>query len=427
MTGISKICRDCGAGAESRAPRCAACDSPRFVAHPELFDLSVAHLDCDAFYASVEKRDNPALEDRPVIVGGAQRGVVSTACYIARAFGVKSAMPMYKARALCPDAVILKPDMRKYGAVARQIRDKMRALTPLVEPLSIDEAFLDLGGTARLHGAAPAPLLVRLQAEIRKEIGVTVSVGLSHNKFLAKIASDREKPRGFSVIGKAETVAVLASMPVGVIWGVGAKMAARLEADGFRTLKDLQSADAARLAALYGALGLRLARLAFGEDSRRVDPEGERKTISAETTFETDLSALDRLDPILWRLCERVAAQLKAAGLSGRVVNLKLKDAAFRTLTRRVSLERPTHLARLIYDAAAPLLTREADGRAFRLIGVGVGDLMEGAGTGTRDLFADPREQRLEAEDQAVDAIRKRFGDSAISSGRAFAKPRARP
>ncbi len=424
MTGKYALCRACGKIAPEAAAACSACDSPLLLRHEELFGLAIAHLDCDAFYAAVEKRDDPGLADRPLIIGGGKRGVVSTACYVARTYGVKSAMPMFKALALCPDAVVLPPDMKKYGAVAKLIREKMQRLTPLVEPLSIDEAFLDLSGTERVHGAPPAVSLVRLQTDIAREIGVTVSIGLSHNKFLAKIASDLDKPRGFSLIGRAETERVLARLPVTAVWGVGAKMAERLKADGLATIGDVQKTDAATLARRYGEMGLRLARLSFGDDRRRVNPEGERKTVSAETTFHEDIRDKARLDPILWRLCEKVSALMKRQSLMGRAVILKLKDSQFQILTRRTSLERPTNLARLIFDSAEPLLAAAVDGRPWRLIGVGLGDLSEGAASGNLDLFTAARERRIEAQEHAVDAIREKFGDKSIRAGRGL---RGRP
>jgi DNA polymerase-4 len=392
--------------------------------HQELSSLAIAHLDCDAFYAAVEKRDDPLLADRPVIIGGGKRGVVSTACYLARTFGVRSAMPMFKALALCPDAAVLRPDMQKYGAVARDIREKMLRLTPLVEPLSIDEAFLDLSGTERVHDATPVESLARLQNEIERDIGVTVSIGLSHNKFLAKIASDLDKPRGFSVIGRAETRKRLAALPVTMVWGVGAKMAERLRVDGLATIGDVQRLDASILAARYGEMGLRLARLSVGDDRRRVDPEGGRKTVSAETTFNEDIRDGAALQPILWRLCEKVSKQLKHQSLSGRAVVLKLKDSRFQTITRRKSLERPTNLARLLYECAEPLLAGAVDGRPWRLIGVGAGDLVDGAGAGNLDLFTAARERRIEAQEQAMDAIREKFGDKAIGAGRSWSERR---
>ncbi|MBV1707528.1 MAG: DNA polymerase IV, partial [Hyphomicrobiales bacterium] len=275
------LCRDCLNFSAAGARRCAHCGSPRLLAHAERDRLSVAHIDCDAFYATIEKRDNPALVDKPVIVGGGTRGVVSTCCYIARTFGVRSAIPMFKARQLCPDAVVIKPDMAKYAGVSREMRAMMETLTPLVEPVSIDEAFLDLAGTETLHGASAAHSLARLARRIEQELGITVSIGLSDCKFLAKIASDMQKPRGFTIIGRAEAVAVLRPRPVGLIFGVGAVTQARLEKAGYRLIGDLQDAGPARLAAQFGDEGLRLAHLALGEDKRRVTPARETKSISA--------------------------------------------------------------------------------------------------------------------------------------------------
>lgn len=217
--GIPGLCRDCATPVLSPADRCSGCGSPRLIFHRELHSLKIAHIDCDAFYASVEKRDDPSLRDRPVIVGGAQRGVVSAACYIARIKGVHSAMPMFQARKLCPDAVVIRPDMQKYSAVGRQIRTLMQATTPLVEPVSIDEAFLDLSGTERLHHGSPAATLIKLIQSIEAECGITASVGLSYNKSLAKLASDLDKPRGFAILGRHDAPAFLGELPVNKIWG----------------------------------------------------------------------------------------------------------------------------------------------------------------------------------------------------------------
>src|SRR5689334_15449192 len=238
------FCRDCCVRLPTdaaSAARCPNCRSPRLARHAELFGLAIAHIDCDAFYAAIEKRDNPDLRDKPLIIGGGTRGVVSTACYIARISGVRSAMPMFKARKLCPDAVILPPNMAKYQKAGKEVRALMLELTPLVEPLSIDEAFLDLSGTETLHKSSPAESLARLALKIEREIGITVSIGLSHNKFLAKIASDLNKPRGFSVIGKAETLSFLADKPVRFIWGIGQKTSESLAKDGLTTLGQIQS------------------------------------------------------------------------------------------------------------------------------------------------------------------------------------------
>lgn len=439
---FTELCLECGAqsggvpnqsggvsikvGSKDGAPaRCAKCGGRRRIAHPELAALAIAHIDCDAFYASIEKRDAPELADLPVIVGGDVRGVVTTACYIARTYGVRSAMPMFKARALCPNAVVIKPHFEKYSAAAREVRALMLALTPLVEPVSIDEAFLDLSGTARIHKRSPAASLAFLQRRVKDEIGITVSVGLSFNKFLAKTASDFDKPNGFSVIGKTDARAVLARLPVGAIWGVGAVMAKRLAADGFSTVADLQKADPAFLARRYGEMGLRLADLCVGRDTRPVSTEHDTKSVSAETTFNEDIRDIKALDDFLWSLCERCAARMKEKKLEGRVVTLKLKTADFRTLTRRTTLASASNLARTLYDAASPLLKETSGGRAFRLIGVGYFALQPAAAAIQADMF-DGAGAKMRKEEDAIDAIRAKFGKDAIALGRFYAKKHAK-
>jgi DNA polymerase-4 len=424
MAGLSTLCRDCAAidVAETAATRCPACGSPRLVAHPELTVLGIAHLDCDAFYASVEKRDNPALRDQPVIVGGGRRGVVSAACYIARIYGVRSAMPMFKARQLCPGAVVVPPDMDKYQAVGEQVRQMMLAVTPLVEPLSVDEAFLDLGGTNRVHHSCPAETLVRLALRIESEIGITVSIGLSYNKFLAKVASDLDKPRGFAVIGRDEAMAFLRAKPVSLIWGVGRSLAQRLAEEGIATIGQLQGIDERDLVDRYGAIGHRLAALARGADERRVEPNAPAKSVSAETTFDLDLSDAARLAAEMWPLCERVAARLRHADCSARTVVLKLKSADFRILTRRHRLETPTQLAEVLYQAALPMLGREADGRRFRLIGVGGTDLTEAKEADPGDLL-DPAGRRMAAIERVIETVRERLGADSIRRGRGLVAP----
>ncbi len=341
------FCRDCYQGGAGDERRCRNCGSPRLLRHPELHNLSIAHIDCDAFYAAVEKRDNPALADRPVIVGGGVRGVVSTACYIARIQGVKSAMPMFKALKLCPEAVVIKPNMAKYAEAGRQVRQLMMDVTPLVQPLSIDEAFLDLSGTARLHGMSPAMTLARLTGRIAREIGITASVGLSHNKFLAKLASDLEKPRGFSVLGRAEALSFLAARPVGFIWGVGKAMQEHLAKDGIISIGQLQAMDRVELMRRYGAMGVRLYHLSRGEDDRHVAIDDHSKSISSETTFNTDISDRAELERVLWSLSEKVSRRAKKEGLAGQTVVLKLKTAGFKLRTRSATLSDPTTFVRL--------------------------------------------------------------------------------
>jgi len=411
---MTAFCRDCLAAAPEASRRCAACGSPRVVSHPELDRLAIAHMDCDAFYASVEKRDRPELRDRPVIVGGGKRGVVTTCCYIARTYGVRSAMPMFKALAACPQAVVVKPDFSKYRAESRRILGMAAELTPLVQNLSLDEAWLDLSGTERLHGAPPALTLARLQARIEAETGLTVSIGLSANKFLAKIASDLDKPRGFSVIGAEEAQGFLALRPVSILPGVGPAMAGSLERAGFRSVGALARAEPRDLAARWGAHGLRLSELAHGRDARAVNPE--RKGISAETTFENDLAALGALEDKLAPLCDKVARQARAAGLAGRTVTLKLRGVDFRILTRRKTLAIPTQTARTLFSVARELLAKEAGARPWRLIGVGLAELSD-ASAGADDFFAG-EERRARAGESALDALRQRFGSDAVTSGR---------
>jgi DNA polymerase-4 len=413
------FCRDCLADNPDHVRRCRTCGSPRLAAHPQLTKLAIAHVDCDAFYATIEKRDNPSLRDKPVIVGGGKRGVVATACYVARTFGVKSAMPMFQARRLCPDATVVPPDMAKYARVGREVRALMLDLTPLVEPLSIDEAFLDLGGTERLHGMIPAKALARFAKEVETKLGITISIGLSANKFLAKIASDLDKPRGFSVLNPDEAPSFLAPRPVTFIWGVGKVFGETLARDGYRTIADLQRADETELMRRYGAEGQRLARLARGIDQRAVSPDREAKSVSAETTFATDIADQRTLERLLWELCEKVSARLKAKEIAGTTVTLKLKTADFRLRTRARSLPAPTQLAAAIFEHGRELLAREVDGTQFRLLGIGVSAL-------TGDEEADPadlinaRAQRTAAAEHAVDRLRDRFGRAAVIRGRSI-------
>ncbi|MCX5494132.1 DNA polymerase IV [Kaistia dalseonensis] len=415
---LTAFCRDCLAPA--RGPgRCRACGSPRLAIHPELGRLTIAHVDCDAFYASIEKRDDPSLADKPLIIGGGRRGVVSTACYIARIKGVRSAMPMFKALALCPEAVVIRPNMEKYVGVGRQIRALMQELTPLVEPISIDEAFMDLSGTERLHGTPPAITLARFARRVETEIGVTISVGLSFNKFLAKIASDQDKPKGFSVIGREEAIAFLAVQPVGLIWGVGKAFEAKLAQDGLKTIGQLQRMDEAELARRYGSMGLRLARLARADDRRAVNPRHEAKSIGAETTFNHDHADLATLRPILRTLSEKVSGRLKRAELAASTVTLKLKSTDFKLRTRNRQLADPTRLADRIFRTAEELLARETDGTAYRLIGVSVSDFADPRLADPDDLV-DPIAAKRAAAEAAIDKVRGKFGREAVGHGLTF-------
>ena len=418
---MNAFCRDCLEDTGPKRLRCPSCGSRRKISHPELDRLAIAHLDCDAFYAAIEKRDDPNIRDKPVIVGGGKRGVVMTACYIARISGVRSAMPMFQALKLCPGAVVVKPRMSRYAEIARSIRALMRDLTPLVEPLSLDEAYLDLSGTERLHGITPAKTMAKLARRIEDEIGITVSIGLSFNKFLAKLASDLDKPRGFAVLGKAEAKSFLRDKSVSYLRGAGAALQAKLAKDGYTRIGQLQDANPRYLAARYGATGLWLSRLANAEDSRSVDPQGERKTISSETTFETDLAKFADLERVLWSQSERVSAHAKSVGMGGRTIVLKLKTANFRLRTRSASLETPTQLADRIFRVAREALRRECDGTAFRLLGVGLSHLSDARDCDPSDLV-EPNHDRQAAAERAMDRVRDKFGGNAVAKGRSMTR-----
>ncbi len=417
------FCRDCLAEQKAETRRCAACGSPRLLRHKELYELTLAHIDCDAFYAAIEKRDNPELADKPVIIGGGKRGVVSTACYIARIHGVRSAMPMFKALEACPQAVVIRPDMEKYVKVGREVRTLMQELTPLVQPLSIDEAFLELGGTERLHHDPPARTLAKFVKRIEQEIGITISVGLSYCKFLAKVASDLQKPRGFSVIGREEAVSFLAPRPVTTIWGVGKAFAATLEADGIRTIGQLQTMDEGDLMRRYGSMGQRLARLSRGVDDREVHLNDAAKSVSSETTFFEDISGYDELVPILRSLSEKVSWRLKKHGIAGQTVVLKMKTKEFKLRTRNRKLEDPTQLADRIFRIGLELLERETDGTKFRLIGIGVTDLCDPARADPPDLI-DVQSGRRAAAEAAMDKLRDKFGKGTVQTGYTFSGKR---
>ncbi|NKB28984.1 MAG: DNA polymerase IV [Rhodobacteraceae bacterium] len=416
---MPSLCRDCLTPFD-QAARCPSCRSPRILSHPELFSLTIAHMDCDAFYASVEKRDDPSLRDKPVIVGGGRRGVVTTACYIARIKGVRSAMPMFQALKLCPEATVVKGRMSAYVEASKAIRAMMDELTPVVEPLSLDEAFMDLSGTEKLHGAPPAVMLARLVNRMQDELGLGGSIGLSHNKFLAKVASDLDKPRGFSIIGKGETHDFLTQKPVRMIWGIGPAAQANLERVGIRTFADLRRWERKDLGARFGAMGDRLWHLARGEDRRRVSANAPVKGISNETTFFEDTANPDILDGHIWRLSEKIADRAKAKDKAGRIVTLKLKRANHTSLTRRTSLGDATQVADRIYRTARHLFDRVGEEGPYRLIGVGLSDLVSATEADISGDLLDPQAgQRAQAE-RAADAIRARFGKDAIVKGRAL-------
>lgn len=412
---MKSICRDCLWTGDRKVDRCGACASRRVIAHDELDQLTIAHLDCDAFYASVEKRDRPELRDLPVIVGGGKRGVVSTCCYVARMYGVHSAMPMFKALKACPDATVIKPDFSKYVPESERIFGFVRALTPLVQTLSLDEAWIDLKGTERLNGGPPAFQLVRLQKRIEDETGLTVSIGLATNRFLAKVASELDKPRGFSVLG-SDASALLAPRSVRILPGVGPVFGKTLQSDGYATVGDLAAADVRDLVKRYGETGLRLHDLAHGRDARAVKPEHDRRGMSAETTFNEDLTMAQDLENELWPLCEKLAAKARRDGVASRVIVLKLRRTDFKIVTRRVSLPEPVQTARALFAAGRALMTPEL-GQPYRLIGIGMGEVLPASDT--HALFETAETRTLKTE-TAIDALRAKFGKGAVVAGRAL-------
>lgn len=418
---IKAVCRDClWTGTDPAGPpdrRCPSCGSRRIVAHTELDRLTIAHMDCDAFYASVEKRDRPELRDRPVIVGGGKRGVVSTACYVARQYGVGSAMPMFKALKACPDAVVIKPDFAKYVFESDRILGALGRLTPLIQPLSLDEAWVDLSGTERLNGGPAAFQLIRFQKQIEQETGLTVSIGLAPNRFLAKMASEMDKPRGFSVIGAGDARALLAPRSVTALPGVGPVFGKALRSDGYATIGDLARADVRDLVKRYGESGLRLYDLAHARDARAVNPERDRKGMSAETTFNEDLSTAEALEAELWPLCEKLASKARRDGVASRVLVLKLRRTDFKIVTRRISLAEPVQTARALFAAGRDLLRPEL-GPPYRLIGIGMADIQD-AEDAPVGLFQSA-ETRLLKTERAIDRLREKFGKDAVVAGRAL-------
>jgi len=422
---MDAFCRDCLTVEPGPGPACRACGGRRILRHPELFALTIAHVDCDAFYASVEKRDRPELATKPVLVGGGRRGVVAACCYIARSYGIRSAMPMFKALLACPDAVVIKPDIAKYAQEGARIRTMMEALTPLVQPLSIDEAVLDLSGTQALHKAPPAVVLARLARDVEREIGVTISIGLAANRLMAKLAAGRDKPRGFAVIGHDEAAAWLAPQRVGLLPGIGPAAVRRLEGAGITRLGQLAALDPKSAMTRLGAEGPALASRARGEDDRAVNPERETKSVSAETTFDDDISTLPELESVLWRMCEKLSARLAGKGLSAGGVVLKLKTAGFESLTRSARLSGPTLLPETMFDAARPLLARAADGTRYRLLGLGASPLCL-AGDADRGDLADPTAPRRAAKWRAIEAVREKFGAGSVVAGRAL-PPKGKP
>ncbi|KAK0351306.1 hypothetical protein LTR94_025455, partial [Friedmanniomyces endolithicus] len=332
-------------------------------------------------------------------------------------YGVGSAMPMFKALKACPEAVVIKPDFAKYSAESKRILGALAELTPLIQPLSLDEAWVDLSGTERLNGGPPVFQLVRFQRRIERETGLTVSIGLAPNRFLAKMASEMDKPRGFSVISRSAAVEVLAPRPVTTLPGVGPVFGKALRSDGFTTIGDLARADVRDLVKRYGETGLRLHDLSHARDARAVNPERDRKGMSAETTFNEDLVTADDLEAELWPLCEKLASKARRDGVASRVLVLKLRRTDFKIVTRRTSLAEPVQTARALFSAGRDLLRPEL-GPAYRLIGVGMADLQD-AEDAPAGLFQTTETRTLKTE-RAIDLLRGKFGDKAVVAGRAL-------
>ena len=416
---ILSICRECFSTFYEKRNYCENCSSLKIISNNEIESLSIAHVDCDAFYASIEKRDNPKLKNSAVIIGGGKRGVVSTACYLARTKGVKSAMPMYKALDLCPEAIVIKPNMKKYRDASKIINALMGEITPLIEPISLDEAFLDLSGTKRLHKKIPAILLAELSKKINQNIGISVSIGLSYNKFLAKICSELDKPKGFSVLGKRESKQFLYQQPVEILWGVGKVLKRKLNNDGIKTIGQIKEMEPQDIIKRYGTIGSHIHSLSNGQDSRKVIPFRQIKSISHETTFDQDISNKKILEKTLWTLCEKVSKRSKINGLGGQTITLKLKTNEFKLLTRSFTIIEPTQLGELIFNHSKKLLYKEKNNLKYRLIGVGISNLKDSELCDLYDLINTSKTNDTKIE-YAMDTIRKKFGEDLIKKGRSL-------
>ncbi len=413
------ICRDCAKFSTYRV-KCHRCNSPRILEHDELLYLNIAHIDCDAFYASVEKSQNPKLINKPVIVGGGKRGVVTTCCYIARIKGVKSAMPIFKAKKLCPEAVIILPKMSLYKHISKIVFSKFNQLTPLVETIAFDEAYLDFSGTYKLYKKAPAELLVKLALEIEKELGITISIGLSENKFLAKLASSLNKPRGFTVIGKSEKLEFIKNLHITNIPGIGQSLQKKFEKNSIMTINDLRKFDQKKLIKEYGSFGKTICNMSRGIDNRKINPFKQRKSISKETTFETNISDLNELKKTLWLLSEKVSEILKKNNLFSRSITLKLKRHDFKTITCSFTFIESTCLAENIYQTAISLLRNQIGKAPFRLIGLSTTKFSNQKQKSLSNFKFDQKFQKIEKTEYAVDKIRLKFGKEIIKKGRSL-------
>jgi DNA polymerase-4 len=413
------LCRDCFATLYGEK-RCPKCHSPRILYHKELFCLNIAHVDCDAFYASIEKSMNEELVDKPLIVGGGSRGIVTTCCYIARISGVKSAMPVYIAKKLCPRAIIVPPRMSLYRKISRLIYSKMTRLTPKVETIALDEAYLDLSGTKQLHGKTPAELLVELAKEIENEVNLSISIGLSENRFLAKLASSLNKPRAFTVIGKEEKHDFIRNLPVTSIPGVGPKLSKKLKKNSIEKISQLVALGQNRLEKQYGTYGKTLWNFARGEDSKIVEPNSIRKSISKEITFEADLKKETDLKRALWLLSEKVSDELKSKRICGRTITLKLKRSDFKVVSMSYTADQPFKMAEELYQSSLALLVKKLFLAPFRLLGLSISRLIIDEEDGGFEKSFDTTYIKIKKTELAMDKIRSKFGKKSIIKGRSF-------
>ncbi|WP_378955657.1 DNA polymerase IV [Pelosinus sp. sgz500959] len=378
----------------------------------------ILHIDMDAYFASIEQRDHPAYRDKPVIIGGLSgRGVVSTASYEARVYGVRSAMPMTEARRRCPEGIFLMPNMDKYAYVSDQIRHIFEDFSPLVEPLSMDEAFLDVTGMEYLYPDA-TDIARQIKAKIKNEINLTASAGVATNKFLAKLASDLQKPNGLVTIHPGEEISLLAPMPVHKLWGVGHATANLLKKLQIETINDFRHADIKLLEHHLGIGAIDLYNLAWGRDSRPVIPDREAKSIGNENTFERDLRSLDEIKGVLIALSEKLGWRLRKVGLWGRTITLKIRFSSFRTVTRSITLPSAISLDEKIYQTACEMLQKIPLHEGVRLLGITVSKL--GHGSGQLSLFDESKEsnERQEKITAVMDKLKDKFGERIITRGR---------
>lgn len=383
----------------------------------------IIHVDMDAFFAAVEQRDDPVLRGRPVVVGGVgKRGVVSTASYEARRYGIHSAMPMSEARRRCPDAVFMPGDHKKYARVAAEIRDILAAFSPLVEPLSLDEAFLDVTGMEWLY-PDPANIAAAIKQRIKDDLALTASAGVAPNKFLAKLASDWGKPDGLVVVRPDEVAAFLRAMPIARLWGAGEKTTKLLQSIGINTIGQLAGADDAILARHFGQAAGEMRRLARGEDDRPVIPEHEPKSLGNEVTFGEDLRSREEIGTCLLALSHKVSRRLRQAGYAGRTVTVKIRFGSFRTITRSRTLGEPTLLGDTIYDTAAAIMAGVELTEGVRLLGVTLSNLQVYGSQPS--LFSSGDDDKKLKVSVAVDRLKDKFGEGAVTRGRLLVpKPR---